>query len=261
MNKLKFYVYAYLRSKDSITGKSGTPYYIGKGCGRRAYTKHGRIKVPKNKSCIVFLETRLTECGALALERRYIRWFGRKDLCSGILLNLTDGGEGREGSLREPMSLETKLKIGYANSGTKNGFYGKKHTGSQLQKWSDDRKGKGNQMYGKRPRLGKKLTDEDKVKFQGKNNGMFGKTHSIEVRQKQREIKQKFYWVTPTGIYNRVDDAELEEPFAYGGGVRKRCNSADNIIKTYRKGVIRAEWVGKTWREVGYYKISILELI
>lgn len=82
-----YYVYAYIRRSD------GTPYYIGKGKGRRAYEKHTNVSTPKDRSLVVFLETNLSEVGAFALERRYIKWYGRK--CDGgILRNLTEGGTG-----------------------------------------------------------------------------------------------------------------------------------------------------------------------
>lgn len=91
--KFTFYVYAWLRSRTSSTAKIGTPYYIGKGSGKRAWDKR-RKRIPKDQRFIVILENNLSEIGALALERRYIAWYGRKDLGTGILINLTDGGEG-----------------------------------------------------------------------------------------------------------------------------------------------------------------------
>jgi hypothetical protein len=106
----QYYIYTYLR-------KDGSPYYIGKGSGNRAYRRHNGCngKPPKDKSRIVIMEDNLTEVGALALERFYIRWYGRKNLGTGCLRNMTDGGEGVSNPSEEIRKILSSKMIGDNN--------------------------------------------------------------------------------------------------------------------------------------------------
>lgn len=86
----KYYVYMYLR-------EDGTPYYVGKGTGDRAYSKNRTIKPPKDLSRIIFHAQNLTEEEAFAIEIEQIKKYGRVNNNTGILRNLTNGGEGFSG--------------------------------------------------------------------------------------------------------------------------------------------------------------------
>ncbi len=123
-----FYVYAYIRSKDSPVAKAGTPYYVGKGSKRRAWATQGHI-TPRDPSKIAILEKHLSEVGAFALERRLIRWWGRNDTGTGILRNRTDGGEGICGAIR---SVETREKISKTKLG---GSHSKAARSKMSERW------------------------------------------------------------------------------------------------------------------------------
>jgi hypothetical protein len=166
-----------LRSKDSAIGKAGTPYYVGKGKGRRAYdTKHS-VPVPKDKNNIVFVLNNLTEEQAFQNEIDFISWYGRVDSGTGILRNLTDGGDGPSGAIR---SEETKRKISESNKGELNYMFGKHHSVESRRKMSEANKGNTKM-------LGKTHSEETKRKMSEAHKG---KTHSEEHRRKMSETKK-----------------------------------------------------------------------
>lgn len=142
--KIEYYVYAYIR-------KDGSPYYIGKGKGYRAYSRIAHVtKPPKDHRRIIILENNLTEIGAYAIERRLIKWYGRKDLNTGILRNRTDGGPSNKGY---KVSRSTKRKISKAFKGENHPMYGKTHTSETKERIKNTLMGKmsgdKNPMYGK----------------------------------------------------------------------------------------------------------------
>jgi hypothetical protein len=121
-----FYVYTYLR-------EDRTPYYVGKGSGERAFKKWGKgIKPPKDLSRIVIVEDNLDEQTAFDLERKLIAEYGRKDLGTGILYNMTDGGEGPSGHKTRGWTWSEESKAKRRGSG--NPAFGKKQSPESQQK-------------------------------------------------------------------------------------------------------------------------------
>ncbi len=110
----KFYVYGYVRETSSLNGPKGSFYYIGKGTGSRRFTKgKSEIRVPKRSNNVLIAES-LYENDARQLEMLLIYLYGRLDMQTGCLRNLTDGGEGCSGRV---VSNETRLKMRDAKIG------------------------------------------------------------------------------------------------------------------------------------------------
>jgi hypothetical protein len=145
----KAYVYAYLREKDH------TPYYVGLSTnGYRPVDKKHCIKPPIDRRLIRVLRCNLTQKQAQVWEIYFIAKYGRKDLGTGILRNLSHGGEGNFGYLHHE---ETKLRIGQASRGRK-----------QTPEWLEARISK----------------------IRGKNNGMYGRRHTAKAKEAMSKARR-----------------------------------------------------------------------
>lgn len=165
-----YYTYAYLRVNR-------TPYYIGKGKIKnnryyRVTSHHSNTTVPPIERILILKEFE-SEFDAYKHEIYMIKVYGRKDKGTGILHNLTDGGEGASNpsdysrkrtsethkgkilseEVKNKISL-TRKKRGYVCSeqlkqkyskiyaGEGNPNYGKKHSKETLAKISENTKNK-----------------------------------------------------------------------------------------------------------------------
>jgi hypothetical protein len=122
-----YYTYLWLR-------EDGTPYYVGKGHGQRAFRKGCPSKDQ------ILIQEFPSEEDSFTAEIFLISYYGRVDLGTGCLRNLTDGGDGilrasaevREkirksklgnnyalGLVRGPQSAEHRQKLSLSHTGLK----------------------------------------------------------------------------------------------------------------------------------------------
>ena len=183
---MEYYIYSYI---DPITN---LPFYIGKGSGDRLNrhlrtaksdywhldsNKHKINKISKILSLglepvIRIEESQLSENESFEMERFYILKYGRSDIGTGILTNLSDGGEGQSGW--DPPE-EYRINMSKSVSGSKNGMFGKKQKEESKNKIREKA-------------TGRKFKPDviEKMSFDrmGEKNNFFGKNHNKESREK-----------------------------------------------------------------------------
>ena len=244
-------VYKWLR-------EDGTPYYIGIGKPERPYTGRRSCGPPPPKDRIIVLYEGLDWQTACDIEKNLIAFYGRKDLGTGVLRNLTDGGEGVQGhrhtkESKEKMSRasagrrlteESKKKISEAHRGENHYLYGKKHTEDSKKRMSESHRGSKHTDETKKKmsesRRGKKPSEETRRKISNSNTG---KTHSEDTKMK---LSEKLSGENHPNFGKNLKDVTREKISKSNSG-KKHTEETKAKISKAKSGEKAANYTPRNW--------------
>lgn len=192
----RFYVYLHLKP-------SGEVFYVGKGSGKRAWSRnlrnrHWKYVVAYHGFVVQIHTDKLTEDQAFELEIQLIKRYRK----AGKLANVTDGGGGVSGShvnLGVPKTESHKEKLRQINTGKK----------------------QSNETIEKRKESIKKRID----------NGLLT-GFALEKNKKTGQKNANFagFYMTPNGVYQSINSAAKANNCTEKA-VRVRCRGNSCIVK------------------------------
>jgi hypothetical protein len=202
---MEYYVYALVdpRVHDFV-------FYIGKGkahrwrkhlretyentLNRKKWAKIQAIRKTGLEPQVVFIRSGLTEDSAYALEKALIAHFGRKDIDDyGCLTNICEDGRPPKSKPGRKMTEEQKKALSERLMGIKRAPYTAEHKAAiseGLRKSGWKRSAEQNERHSQRMKGRKNGPPSEATKLaigranSGASNGMFGRTHTDEAKEK-----------------------------------------------------------------------------
>lgn len=229
-----FYTYIHIRASDN------KPFYIGKGCKKRAWSLQRSVRwhrvVKKHGFHAEILCYFDKEEDAFEHERFLIKCF--KDM-NIDLINATDGGEGLSGFNHsdytkqkiskkhggKKLTQEHKLKLSIAKQGSNHPNFGKRHKESTIEKLS-------------KSLAGRKFSDETKQKMSSAKKGSFATEETLKKLSAMR-LGTKWHTNGITNIRLKPSD-EVPDGFYVGRTYKTSEETKRKISNALKKRTILA---------------------
>lgn len=228
-----FYVYAHYKKSDN------SMFYIGVAKSEKRFTSSKSrnnywLNITKKHGFyykILFKYEKFEEC--FIKEKELIKTYGRIDLGTGILCNMTDGGEGVLN-----LSLESRLKISNKLKNKPKSDEFKKNCsirflGKSLSQETKNKISKTHKKLDKSYLCGRKISKEHKENIsKGKKGKSFGNGKILTEKHK-KAISDAF-----NPIFNSFQIKDMIDMFLSSVSIRKialKYNSNHNTISKYIK--------------------------
>jgi len=216
---MEYYVYVHRKKTD------GTIFYVGKGCGKRAWSKarsvHWKRVVQKHGFTVEIIHSGLQEWYAFELEKEMILRIGRLNDKTGPLVNHSEGGCGGYNSSSKEVS--TKISEALKNRSKTNEHRENLRLGVLRY----------NSIHGTHPR--KPHSEESKLKISKAKIGT--KTEG------ENPFAKKIRCIQTGEIFNSLKSAEK---WMISIGF---CKASSNTIGLVLKGIFK-QYHGYSWEYV-----------